>query len=95
MGRKIVGAAVIAGVVALVLRALWAAAPEAVVLTVWGAGGIWLWWAVSRPLPDTANPAPPPEEDPSPEEKPQFSIVQDPNNPARHIVIAHDRKDPG
>lgn len=65
----------------------YAVAPVAATLALWGGGAVWLWWAVSRPLPDTANPAPPPEEDPSPDTKPLVRVIrQDPHNPHRHVV---------
>lgn len=66
--------------------ALSAIAPGAGILTLWGVGFGALWWAVSRPVRDTANPAPPPVPEGAEEEKPQFRIVPDPNHPTRHLV---------
>lgn len=58
------------------------AAPTVGILTLWTVGFGVLWWSVSH----ARNPSPPPPE-PLPEtEEPQVRIVQDPNNPARHIV---------
>ena len=77
-------------VVLAAVGAIWIAfriAPVGATLALWGGGGIWLWYAVSRPLPDTANPAPPPEEEPLSEEKPLVRVIrQDPANPHRHTV---------
>lgn len=77
-------------VLAMSLGAIWILfriAPVGATLALWGGGAVWLWWAVSRPLPDTANPAPPPGEEPLSEEKPLVRVIrQDPTNPHRHTV---------
>jgi len=81
-----VGVAVVIG--AGLIGGFWQAAPEAALLTLWGGATVAVWWSVSR----TANPAPPPEEDPSPEKKPQFTVVDDPSNPARARVVWADER---
>lgn len=66
---------------------LFRVAPTGALLALWGGGGIWLWYVVSRPLPPASNPSPPPP-DPLPENtKPQFTVLDDPDNPARHRVV--------
>lgn len=62
-----------------------AAAPAAGILTLWGGGFILLVWTIGRPHKiDNHSPTETPEVV-APEE-PQVRIVQDPNNPSRHIV---------
>lgn len=72
-----------------------AVAPIAGTLTLWSVSAVWLWWAVDdsrrRPekyLPDTPDPAPPPEEDPSPDAKPLVKrIEKDPDHLTRYNVV--------
>lgn len=58
------------------------AAPTVGILTLWTVGFGVLWWSVSH----ARNPSPGPVPEVVVEEEPQVRIVQDPNNPARHIV---------
>lgn len=55
------------------LGVVWAVSPEAGVLTLWGAGAL----ALTRYVRHAANPAPPPPPERVPDEKPQFTIVED------------------
>lgn len=64
-----------------------AVAPEAAVLALWVVGFAALFRAVSRPNSKIDNPSPPPPETPDENEKPQFRVVEDPNNPHRHVVV--------
>lgn len=75
-----------------VLAVVFAISQEAGTLTVWGVGTASLWWAVRR-VPHAANPAPPPPSEGAAEEKPLFSVVDDPNNPNRSHVIWHTREE--
>lgn len=65
--------------------ALIVAAPTVGILTLWGVGFGALVWSIGRPR-KIHNPSPPPPSPPLENEKPQVRIMQDPNNPARHIV---------
>jgi hypothetical protein len=55
------------------LGAVWAASPEAGVLTLWGTGALAVWRYVRR----AANPAPPPPPERGPDENPLFTVVED------------------
>ncbi|MER5706009.1 hypothetical protein [Streptomyces sp. NPDC002122] len=65
---------------------------EAGILSVFGAATAAVWWAVRR-VPHAANPAPPPLPEVVEDEKPQVRIMQDPSNPARHIVVRDTEKE--
>jgi len=67
---------------------VFAASPDAGVLVTVGAVTGVVWWRARR-VPHAANPAPPPPPEGAPDEKPQFTIVDDPDNPARHIIVWH------
>lgn len=75
------------GAVAVLLRA----APVAGILSVWGVGGVVLWWAVNRPN-KIENPSPTIE--PPPENtKPQFRSVPDPDNDHHTFIVWTDQKE--
>jgi len=73
-----------------ILAVLLAAFPTAGRLLLWGGAAVWLPWYIGRPLKsvqDTDDPSPPPLSDPSPEGKPQFTAVPDPDNDHRTIIV--------
>jgi len=85
------GGCVLTGLGGGVLAVVFAVSPEAGTLTVWGVGAGALWWAVRR-VPRTANPAPPPPSEGADEEKPLFSVVDDPDNPNHSRVVWHTKE---
>ena len=79
------------------VSALFIVAPNAARLVFWAAAVVWLWWAVDdsrRKVYDAPNPAPPPLSEGAAEEKHQFTVVDDPTNPHRSIVVWHTEKEP-
>ena len=59
------GALVLVVLAGVVLAAVWAASPEAGVLTVWVAGGSAVWWSARRRMSDSSATPPPGEGRPS------------------------------
>lgn len=76
------------GAVAVLLRA----APVAGILTVWGVGGVVLWWAVNRRN-KIENPSPTVTPEVVEEEKPQFRSVPDPDNDHHTFIVWTDQKE--
>lgn len=76
------------GAVAVLL----AVAPIAGTLLIVTVGGVALWWAISRPN-KIHNPSPPPPEPLPSDTKPQFTVVDDPDNPARHRIVWHNKQE--
>jgi hypothetical protein len=75
---------------------LFAVAPDAARLVFWTVAAVWLWWAVDdsrRKVYDAPNPAPPPPSEGAAEGKPQFTVVDDPTNPHRAIVVWSTEKE--
>lgn len=70
------GVAVVAVVGAGVGGGVYAAVPDVAVLGLWTVATVTVWWAVSRPLPSTANPAPPAPPERGSDENMQFSVVE-------------------
>lgn len=62
-----------------------AVSPQAALLTVW-AGATFLLWRYVRKI---NNHSPPPPDTPPENTKPQFTVIDDPTNPARAQVIWH------
>lgn len=58
------------------VAALYAVAPTAGPIVVWGVG-MTAMWRVARSVPRAANPAPPPAPEGAEDASPQFSIVED------------------
>lgn len=79
------GGCVLAGLGLAPVAVVFAVSPDAGVLTVAGLGTAALWWSVRR----TPNHSPPPPKPLPPETKPQFTVVDDPDNPARSHVVWH------
>ena len=76
------------------VAALLVIAPTVGLLLLWGGGAVALWWAVDDSRRSKIdNPSPPPPEAPSENEKPQFRVVDDPDNPARHRVVWDTEKE--
>lgn len=78
-----------AGVLALVVlvggatAAVFAVAPALGLGLVWIGGAVWLW----RTVRSTANPAPPAPSEGDENAEPQFSVVEDEENPHRSHVV--------
>lgn len=70
------------------LAVIFAVSREAGVLVTVGATTGVVWWHARR-VPPAPNPAPPPPPEGAPDEKPQFTVVDDPDNPARSHVVWH------
>lgn len=73
-GSGCAGVLVALAVAGTVGTVAWAAAPAVLVLVIWSAGALALWWAVSRPPAKIDNPSPPP---PAGESGYAFSLVED------------------
>lgn len=74
-----------------------AAAPTTGTLLFWGASAGWLWWAVDdsrRCVHDAPDPAPPPLPEEGEGKKPQFTVVDDPDNPHHSVVVWNTEKGP-
>lgn len=87
--RSCAGVAVLMVVGSGVLMSIWAAAPNFALLAGWVLGTGAVWWYVSR----APNPAPPPPPEGAEEEKPQFTVVDDENNPNHINVVWDNRRD--
>lgn len=74
------------------LAAVFAASSEAGVLATVGAAVGAVWWSVRR-VPRTANPAPPPPSEGADNKKPQFTVMEDPDNPNRSHIVWHAQKE--
>ena len=68
------------------LAVIFAASREAGVLVTVGATTGMVWWHARR-VPPAPNPAPPPPPEGADDAKPQFTVMEDPNNPARSLVL--------
>lgn len=84
------GGCVLVFLAAAVVAAVFAASAEGGILTVLGLGTAALWWAVRRPN-KIHNPSPPPPDTPLENEKPQFSVIPDRDNPHRSHIVWHAR----
>jgi len=72
------------------LAALYALSPDLLVMGVMGAGWTAVIWATGyRPkwMRRTRDPAPPPHSERGSEEDAQFTVLEDPEQPGRHIVV--------
>lgn len=92
MSSKAAGGCLLVALGAGATGVLLAVAPDAGRLIFWGVGVVVLVWTIGRPH-KIDNPSPPPPELLSENENPQFSIVPDPDNPARHIVRRNPQKE--
>lgn len=92
MSSRLAGGCVLVILGGGAIAILTAVAPEVAILSVWGFGFGVLLRVVTRPNSKIDIPSPPPPEAPDENEKPQFSVVEDPNNPHRHVVVWDDER---
>lgn len=96
-GSRVAGGCVLFVIGGGCVSALFIVAPDAARLIFWAAAAVWLWWAVDdsrRSVHDAPDLAPPGPSEGAVEGKPQFTVVDDPNNPHRAIVVWNTEKEP-
>ena len=81
---------VIAILTAVPLALLWLWSRDAFILTVWLIAAVSVIWAARRPN-KIENHSPPPPSDPSPQKKPQVSMMRDQSHPNRWVVTRPSR----
>lgn len=86
-GTGCAGAAVATMVVLGFASLMWAITPTFSVLALWAVGWGAIIWAAKR-VPPAPNPAPPPAPEGAAEEKPQVTLMRDPDHPNRWLTAS-------